>query len=78
MPIIKRAIKKLRHDRQRTLVTSKTRANLREILKSTRKTPGPKKLAQAFSALDKAAKTHIIHPNKAARLKSQLSKLLKK
>ncbi len=32
----------------------------------------------AFSEVDKAAKKKLIHPNKAARIKSRLSKLLKK
>jgi ribosomal protein S20 len=41
-------------------------------------TPGKKTLSAAFKALDKSAKGHIIHKNKAARLKSRLSKLLKK
>ena len=35
-----------------------------------------KQLAFVYKALDKAAKTNVIHKNKAARLKSGLSKLL--
>jgi len=41
-----------------------------------RKQPTKKSLALVFSALDKAAKTGVIHKNKAARLKARLSKLL--
>lgn len=78
MPIIASAAKKLRHDRKRTVVTADVRKSLRDIIKLMRKTPTQKHLTQAFQALDKAAKRNIIHANRASRLKSQLSKLLKK
>jgi small subunit ribosomal protein S20 len=78
MPIIARAAKKLRHDRRRTKQTMASRAVLRNIVKSFRKAPTQKTLAHVFQALDKAAKKHIIHANKAARLKSRLTGSLKK
>ena len=78
MPITKRAIKKLRHDRIRTTQTDNIRRSLRKLIKAARVSPGKKSLTSAYRALDKAAKNHIIHKNKAARLKSRLSKLLKK
>jgi small subunit ribosomal protein S20 len=77
MPIIKRAIKKLRHDRKRSVQNSKTKVKLRLLIKTMRKKPSAKALKGAFQALDKAAKKHIIHPNKASRLKSRLAKLVK-
>lgn len=77
MPIIKRAIKKLRHDRKRTIHVQGVRSGLQKLVKSMRKKPTEKSLSLVFSALDKASKTHIIHKNKAARLKTRLSKLLK-
>jgi small subunit ribosomal protein S20 len=77
MPIIKRAIKKLHHDRKRTSYNAKTKANLRTVVKDMRKKPSQKTLTVAYKSLDKAVKTKIIHANKAARLKSRLSKLLK-
>lgn len=78
MPITKRAIKKLRHDRIRAVQTDTVRKTLRKLIKDARVHPGKKSLSTAFRALDKAAKIHVIHTNKAARLKSRLSKLLKK
>jgi small subunit ribosomal protein S20 len=78
MPIIKQASKKLRHDRKRTKQTMTVRRALYDVVKTVRKTPSKKSLSLAFQALDKAAKRSIIHKNKAARLKSRLSKLLKK
>ncbi len=78
MPITKQAIKKLRHDRDRSVERSKTEEKLHILIKGVRKNPTQKSLTAVFSALDKAGKTHIIHPNRAGRLKSRLSKLLKK
>lgn len=77
MPIIKRAIKKLRHDRRRTIERKTIRTSLERVVKSARKSPTPKKIAEAFKSLDKAAKLHLVHANKAARLKSRLAKLVK-
>jgi len=78
MPIIAQAAKKLRHDRKRTKITMAARENLRDIVKSFRKSPTKKSLKDVFQALDKAAKRNIIHKNKSARLKSRLSNLLTK
>ncbi len=78
MPITKRAIKKLRHDRKRGVQSDKVRESLRKLVKAARVSPGKNSLTTAFRALDKAANKHLIHKNKAARLKSRLSKLLKK
>jgi len=78
MPITAQASKKLRHDRKRTKQTTAVRKVLHDVVKSVRKSPSKKSLSLAFQTLDKAAKRNIIHPNKAARLKSRLAKLLKK
>ena len=50
--------------------------NLRVLraLKEATKRAGSATLPRVFSIIDKAAKTHVIHPNKAARLKSALAK----
>lgn len=77
MPIIASAIKKLRHDRKRTVTNRATKESVREIVKSMRKKPSEKTLTTAFRTLDKAAKKNVIHKNKADRLKSRLAKLLK-
>ena len=78
MPITYRAIKKLRHDRKRSAVNEAMHKKVKDLVKATRKTPTVKKLSGAYQGLDNAVKHNIIHPNKAARLKSRLSKLLKK
>ena len=74
MPIIKSAIKKVRKDKIRTARNKKRELNLKTVIKKTRASKMVKDLQAAFSALDKAAKVKLIHPNKAARLKSRLSK----
>lgn len=76
MPIIKSAIKKVRKDKARTSHNNKREAALKKAVKQVRKNPSAKTLNVVFSSLDKAAKVHLIHHNKAARLKSRLSKLL--
>ena len=78
MPITAQAAKKLRHDRKRTGQTMAARASLRDLVKTMRKSPSAKTLAQIFSAVDKAVKRNIIHANKAARFKSRLAALLAK
>ena len=74
MPIIKSAIKKMRKDKVRTARNIKRELNLKSLIKRVRKSGSAIDLQKAFSALDKAAKVKLIHPNKAARLKSRLSK----
>ncbi|MBI2017555.1 30S ribosomal protein S20 [Candidatus Daviesbacteria bacterium] len=74
MPILKSAIKKVRKDKLRTIRNKKREANLKTLIKKARSSKSAKDLSAVFSALDKAAKVKLIHPNKSARLKSRLSK----
>lgn len=78
MPITKQAAKKLRRDNTTSIRNSRVRRDVREAVKAVRKHPTIKTFSMATKLLDKAAKTHIVHKNKAARLKSRLSRLLAK
>ena len=78
MPITKSALKALRQDRRRTEVNRPVRSRVKTTLDAVKQEKTPKALASAFSAIDKAVKKHLIHKNKAARLKSAASKLLAK
>jgi len=78
MPVTKQAEKKMRRDKGATQRNLLKRKAMRDIVKAVRKNPTPAKLTKAYTLLDKAAKIHLIHKNKAARLKSKLSKLLVK
>lgn len=74
MPIIKSAIKKVRKDKVRAARNKKREISLKSAVKKARVSKTAKDLQAAFSLLDKAAKVKLIHPNKASRLKSRLSK----
>lgn len=78
MPITRQAIKKLRRDRVRQTHNALIRTRVRDAVKGMRRKPTNKALSHAFRQLDKAAKTNVIHKNKASRLKTRLTKLLKK
>ena len=77
MPIIKSAKKKLRKDIKRAQHNATIKDRLKGLIKRVRRTPSEEAMKNAASALDKAAKTKLIHPNKAARLKSRLAKAAK-
>jgi small subunit ribosomal protein S20 len=75
MPIIKSAKKKLRQDYKRTAANVQTKQEYREAIKDAKKNPTKKDATQkAYSAIDTAVKKNVIHKNKAARLKSQLTR----
>ena len=76
MPLIKSAKKKLRQDKQRQKRNSAQKDFLKEALKKARKDPSAEAIQTAVIATDKAVKNHLIHKNKAARIKSSLVKLL--
>lgn len=77
MPVIKSAKKKLKQDKKRTRLNSKVKVSYRNAVKDAQKTKTFEKVRLAVSLIDKASKKGIIHKNKAARLKSRLSKVAK-
>lgn len=76
MPVIKSAIKKLRQDKKREKENNSLRTALDKAVRLAKKTHTEKNVSSAFSVVDKAVKKNIIHKNKAAHIKSLLSKLL--
>ena len=78
MPIIPNAIRKLRVDKRRTAVNLRVKKSVRLSILNMRKKPTEKNLTLVFSKLDKAVKNKVVHKNRAARLKSRLSGLMKK
>lgn len=75
MPVLKHAKKKLRQDKKRTLKNRKVRELFRGLVKKATASPTVESIALAYKEIDKAAKRHLMHPNKAARLKSSLAKI---
>ena len=76
MPVTKQAIKKVRDDKRKTAFNLRKKRTYKRTVKDYLSKPTAAGLQKAFSAIDRAAKVNIIHKNKAARLKSQLSKKL--
>lgn len=77
MPVTKSAKKKLRKDKKRTKANLAYKKAYKEAVKKLKKTKTKEMLTEAYSKIDKAAKRGVIHKNKAARLKSKVSRLLK-
>jgi len=82
MPNTKSAIKAARQNIKRRAKNLKALELIKKTEKAVRKvtnqSDAQKALANAFSALDKAAKKNIIHRNNAARHKSRLSAMVAK
>lgn len=78
MPVTKTAKRALRVSQRKAEVNKKILSNLESLIRTAKKEKSEKSVSAAVSAVDRAAKKNFIHKNKAARLKSQLSKLLKK
>lgn len=75
MPILKNAKKALRSSQKKAEVNGRVKSMLKTMMDAMIKTPSADALSKSFSAIDKAKKRNIIHANKAARLKSRMSKL---
>jgi small subunit ribosomal protein S20 len=85
MPITRSAKKALRQSlRRRTRNLKRKEAyknaakNLKKLTAAGKVDDARKLLPQLYKVLDKAAKTRVIHQNKAGRLKSRLTKLIAK
>lgn len=76
MPLLSNAKKALRVAKRKTVVNSRIRSRVKTSLDSAKKSATAQTLSTAFSNLDKAVKGKLLHKNKVARLKSQLSKLV--
>ncbi|QQG44724.1 MAG: 30S ribosomal protein S20 [Candidatus Roizmanbacteria bacterium] len=79
MPNIKSAKKKVRQDKKRAVLNKKYKESMTKLIKSlgrTAKKISAEQLKKAYSIIDKAMKKKIIHKNRAARLKSRISKLI--
>ena len=81
MPNVKSAEKRMRTNKIREQRNKQKRTRLRTAIKKVRTADSAENAATAFesakSLLDRAAARRLIHPNKAARLKSQLAGVVK-
>ena len=76
MPVTKTAKRALRAAKRKALVNKKILAGLEVAVRKAQKDKKGESVKKAISLADRAAKKHIIHKNKAARIKSSLAKLL--
>jgi ribosomal protein S20 len=76
MPITSSASKALRKDRRKTKINRRVRTNLKLALDAVKAKATPETVQKAYQVIDRAAKRHVLHPHKAARLKSQAAKHL--
>jgi small subunit ribosomal protein S20 len=82
----KSAKKRIRQTKKRTLINERYRQGIKTLKKQIRKAVEKKEavekvkelLSEFYSIVDKAAKRHVIHKNKAARLKSRVTKAVEK
>jgi small subunit ribosomal protein S20 len=81
LPNVKSAEKRMRTNRVREQRNKSKRSRLRTAMKNVVQADGSEAAEKSYQAakslLDRAAARRLIHPNKAARLKSQLSKIAK-
>ena len=76
MPILQNAKKALRVSKRKAEIRRPIKSKVKTMIDAVKKNKSADDLSQAFSAIDRAAKRNIMHKKKAARLKSQISKLI--
>ncbi len=78
MPVTKTAKRALRGSKRKEKVNTQLRTRLEIAIRLAKRETSKKTVTEAISLVDRAAKKGLFHKNKAARLKSSLSKLTKK
>lgn len=76
MPVTKTAKRALRSSKRKEIVNKINLAKLEVAIKKAKRSKKASDVSLASSLADRVAKLKTIHKNKAARIKSQLSKLL--
>ncbi len=74
MPILKNAKKALRSSKRKNEVNSRVKSQLKTALDTAKKSASTETISTAYSKIDRAVKSGVIHRNAAARLKSQVGK----
>ncbi len=78
MPVTKTAKRALRVSKRKGVFNKTIVSHFESAVRAAKKTKTTEKIHDAVSLIDKAVAKKAIHKNKAARLKSALSKLLPK
>lgn len=77
MPLLQNAKKALRVSKRKAIVNKTLRSKVKTMTDKVKETVSAENMSLAFSSIDKAVKKNLLHKNKAARMKSQLSRLSK-
>jgi small subunit ribosomal protein S20 len=77
LPTHKSAEKRLRQSQKANIRNRAIRSQMKTLVKKVETSVDEKDLRTTFSLLDKAARKKVIQKNKASRLKSRLTKLVK-
>jgi len=75
MPVTKTAQRALRSSLRKQKVNKVISTNMDIAMRLASRDKDKESIKKAVSSIDKAAKKRVIHPNKAARLKSRISKI---
>jgi len=78
LAIHKSVKKRLRTSKKSNVRNTAIKSRIKTLVKKTEASPEEASLKEAVSFLDKAAQKGAIHPNKASRIKSRLTKLVQK
>ena len=85
MPITSSAKKALRASKNKAVYNAKRKDAISDVTKKIKKLIADKKvkeaealLATAYQAIDKAAKTHLIHKNTSSRKKARIAAMIAK
>ena len=78
MPITSSATKKMRRDVRKRALNLEKKIALKKAIKTAKADPTVENVKIAQKAIDKSAKLNLMHKNRAARLKSKLSKQTKR
>ncbi|HET7099222.1 MAG TPA: 30S ribosomal protein S20 [Patescibacteria group bacterium] len=78
MPVTKTAKRALRSSKEKESINKIIVSNLEFAVRQAKKLKTRDLVTKAISLTDRAAKKGVMHKNKAARIKSQLAKLMPK
>jgi small subunit ribosomal protein S20 len=78
MPVTKTAKRALRGSKKKESINKVIVSRLQGAIRKATKSKTKESIVKAVSFADRAAKKKVIHKNKAARIKSTLSKLMPK
>jgi small subunit ribosomal protein S20 len=77
MPVTKTAERALRSSKRKAVINKKLQSSFEASVRTAQKSKKTKDVVHAVSLTDRARKKGLIHQNKAARIKSRLTKTQK-